>query len=260
MNAMWLKDFGIVVAIILVDLALSGDNALVIGSVAAKLQGKQRKNAITYGGMIAIVLRIGLTFLAVYLLQIPYINIVGGILVFAIAVQLIRDIEQEPQEELAMEAAAANAQHPRRGLRQPLSSDSTFTRAIITIAIADLSMSLDNALAIAALARQNLVLLAVGLFLSVAFLLLASAVIASLIARFPILMYLSGLILAITAGTMILSDKHVEPLVAQWDAQIPGPPLYYLLLAAISVLFVIVALLVRPHEHTTTRIAGPLGD
>jgi YjbE family integral membrane protein len=246
---MVLQDIGIVIAIILVDLALSGDNALVIGSVAAKLHGATRRRAITFGGLIAIVLRIALTLLAVFLLRIPFINLLGGLLVFVIAVQLVRDIDTEPQKEAEMEQAATQDDPaPRKGFRQPLTSDATFMRAITTIALADLSMSLDNALAIAALARQNLVLLGVGLFFSVILLLVASAFIAALIARFPLLMYLSGLILAITAGTMVLGDPKIVPLVQQWDVQVPGP-LYYELLAAIVVLFGVIVLIARPHGN-----------
>lgn len=256
-STLFLKDIGIVIAIILVDLALSGDNALVIGAVASKLHGQQRKNAITLGGAIAIVLRIALTLLAVLLLQIPFVNIIGGILVFIIAVQLIRDIDTEKKEE--QEIVQAETQDPqpkkRRNLRRPLSSNSSLLRAITTIAIADLSMSLDNALAIAALARQNYLLLAVGLFLSVIFLLVASAVIANLIARFPILMYLSGLILAITAGTMVLGDPRVDPVIARWDPAVPGP-LNIELLGGVGILFIVIALLIRPHNPTPKQVAG----
>jgi len=248
------KDIGIVIAIILVDLALSGDNALVIGAVASKLAGLQRRRAITYGGMIAIVLRVALTFLAVFLLQIPYVNLIGGVLVFYIAVSLIRDIDTEQEEIKAIEEAAAEGKQKSR-FRRPLSSDSTFVRAITTIAIADLSMSLDNALAIAALARKELVLLAIGLFFSVALLLVASAGIASLIARFPLLMYLSGVILALTAGGMILGDPRVAPVITSWDQQVPGPPLYYMLMAGFAIVFILIALLLRP-KHAPPKIAG----
>ncbi len=249
-----IKDIGIVIAIILVDLALSGDNALVIGAVASKLAGLQRRRAITYGGLVAIVLRVALTFLAVFLLQIPFVNLIGGVLVFYIAVGLIRDIDTEQEEAKEIEAAATTGK-PKRGLRRPLSSDSTFMRAITTIAIADLSMSLDNALAIAALARNQLVLLVIGLFFSVAVLLVASAGIAALIARFPLLMYLSGIILALTAGGMILGDQRVAPVVKSWDAQVPGPPLYYMLMAGFAVVFILIALLLRP-KHTPPSVAS----
>jgi YjbE family integral membrane protein len=247
------KDIGIVIAIILVDLALSGDNALVIGAVASKLGGLQRRRAITFGGMIAIVLRVALTFLAVFLLQIPYVSLFGGVLVFYIAVGLIRDIETEQEE--VKEIAEMEAESKQKPLfRRPLSSDTTFVRAITTIAIADLSMSLDNALAIAALARKELVLLAIGLFFSVALLLIASAGIAALIARFPLLMYLAGVILALTAGSMILGDPRVAPIINQWDAQVPGPPLYYMLLAAFGIIFILIAWLLRP-KHPSANMA-----
>lgn len=249
MPTMILKDIGIVIAIVLVDLALSGDNALVIGSVAAKLSPSYRRRAITFGGLIAIVLRIALTFLAVFLLQIPYVNLIGGVLVFIIAVQLIRDVGGQSEQEQEIEAAE------KRPKRRVLTSDATFMRAITTIAIADLSMSLDNALAIAALAQKELVLLAIGLFFSVIFLLLASAVIAAIIARFPLLMYLSGLILAVTAGGMIFGDPRIDPLIKSWDAQIPGPPLIYMLYAGIIIVFAIIAWILHPRTHKAAQAA-----
>jgi YjbE family integral membrane protein len=241
-----LKDIGILIAIILVDLALSGDNALVIGSVAAKLAPSFRRRAITFGGLIAIVLRIGLTFLAVYLLRIPYVNLIGGVAVFIIAVQLIRDIGEQKSEEAAIESATPRLQ------RRALTSDVTFMRAITTIAIADLSMSLDNALAIAALAQKELLLLAIGLFFSVIFLLLASAVIASIIARFPILMYLSGAILAVTAASMIFGDPRIEPTIARWDVQVPGPLFVYLYIGVV-ILFALIAWILHPRSHRTAH-------
>jgi YjbE family integral membrane protein len=247
MDTAILKAIGTVAAIILVDLALSGDNALVIGSVASKLVGRQRRNAITVGGLIAIVLRIALTFLAVFLLQIPFISIIGGIAVFVIAVQLIRDIDNVQQEEADMD-------HPAQG-RRVIPGNASFVTAITTIAIADFSMSLDNALAIAALARTNYLLLIIGLLFSVTVLLVASAVVARLIARFPLLMYASGLILAITAGTMVLDDKRLKPIVEQWDKQLPGPPVYYLLLGAVVVLFGIVASIFHNHNATASKAA-----
>jgi len=244
-----LGDIGIVIAIILVDLALSGDNALVIGSVASKLSVQRRRRIIFYGGMIAIVLRIALTFLATRLLLFPFVSAIGGVLVFIIALELIRDVGKQPEEE-------SNIENPRSG-RRALSSDASFMPAIVTIAIADFSMSLDNALAIAALAKQNYLLLAIGLFLSVIFLLIASAGIASLIARFPVLMYLSGLILALTAGGMVLGDQRIGPLVGKWDNGIPGPLPVYIQIGVV-VVFALLALLFRPKSHTT--IAGHVSD
>jgi YjbE family integral membrane protein len=243
MDPTFLKAIGTVVAIILVDLALSGDNALVIGSVASKLVGKQRRNAITFGGLVAIVLRIALTFLAVFLLKIPFISILGGIAVFVIAVRLIRDIDVEKKEEADIEESAEG--------RRVIPGNASLISAITTIAIADFSMSLDNALAIAALARNSLVLLAVGLLFSVTILLLASAVVAHLIARFPLLMYVSGVILAVTAGTMVLEDKQLKPVIDGWAHQMQGVPLYWLLLGAVVVLFGVIALLTRPHPAST---------
>ncbi len=248
---MLLKDIGIIVAIVVVDLALSGDNAVVIGSVAAQLKGRQRRQAIFSGGLIAIVLRVILTFLAVFLLAISYVSIIGGVIVFVIAVQLIRDVGRIEEAE-----AEAKSTAPKRRFRQ-IDANTAFTRAITTIALADLSMSLDNALAIAGLATAHgnkedtttFLLLAFGLLLSILLLLLASALIASLIERYPVLMYVSGIILAVTAGNMILTDPGLKQGLQHLDTLTPGP-LYFELQAAIVLLFGVCALIFRPRDMT----------
>ncbi len=249
-STMFLTDIGIVIAIVLVDLALSGDNALVIGSVASKLAAQRRRRVILFGGMIAIALRIALTLLATQLLLIPFVSAIGGVIVFLIALELIRDVGKQPEEAEAMEK-------PRVG-RRALQSDASFIRAITTIALADLSMSLDNALAIAALAKQNYLLLAIGLLLSIILLLIASAGVAALIARFPLLMYLSGLILALTAGGMVLGDKQIGPVIVKWDNSVPGPLEVYIQIGVV-VLFALLALIFRPKSHGP-NIAGHLRD
>lgn len=210
---MLLTDVGVVVAIILVDLALSGDNALVIGAAAAKLQGRQRRQAITFGGAAAVVLRVALAFLAVLILNIPFIEAIAGVVVFVIALQMVRDLYQAEDDEAEAKVAA----------RFKIGPSSSLLAACVTIAIADLSMSLDNVLAIAALAHGNYLLLAIGLIFSVALLLVASAFVAALIERFPILLYAAGAILAFTAGSMIISDKQIGQYITRWDPSVPGP-------------------------------------
>lgn len=212
---LWL---GPILAILLVDLALSGDNALVIGAAASKLGGKERRQAIIFGGLAAAILRITLTAGAVFILRLPFLNVIGGILVLIIAVQLIRDMYQ------AEEAVEGNQTASRRNIK----SHSKLIAACVTIVTADISMSLDNVLAIAALAKNNFVILIIGLALSVLFLLLASSYIARLMERFPILLYGAGAVLAWTAATMILDDKGIKPFIDQVDQQVPGPLFLYL--------------------------------
>lgn len=195
------RAFSIIAAIILVDLALSGDNALVIGAAASKLRGRERRLAITIGGATAAVLRILLTFVAVYLLQFPFINTIGGVIIFVIALLLLRDVE-EAEEILDREQSSATIKK----------SQSKLIAVFWTITFADLSMSLDNVLAIAGLAHGNYVYLTIGLVVSVALLLITSSVIAHLMERFPLLLYLAGGVLALTAANMFVEDQAMQPI------------------------------------------------
>ncbi len=209
-----------IVGIVLVDLALSGDNALVIGAAASKLPGAQRRFAITVGGLAAIILRIGLTVAAVFLLRIPYLNIVGGVIVLVIAINLVRDMYDA---EETLEGAQVSGRRKRL-----FTSNAKLFGACATIVMADVSMSLDNVLAIAALARNNIVVLIIGLLLSVALLLVASSVVAAIMERYPVLLYLAGGVLAWTAASMILNDQGLHPTINQWDNSVPGPLSLYI--------------------------------
>ncbi len=244
---MILQWVGIVVAIVVVDLTLSGDNALVIGAVASRLARRERRLAITFGGVMAIVLRILLAEVAVIVLQIPYLQAIGGAVVFIIAVQVIsvRPPEGEYDEP-----------DRQRGFRRrQLTGQEHLLRASLTILVADLTMSLDNVLAVAALANGNYLLLGFGIFLSMVLLMVASAFVAAIIARFPGLLYLAGVILAWTAGSMVLNDKAVHPLIAAWDNLVPGPPLVWFVPPAfVAALFGIYGLARLWHgRHDKTR-------
>lgn len=246
MDANFLRLAGIIVAIIVVDLTLSGDNALVIGAAASKLQGRARGYAITFGGIMAIVLRIALASGAVFLLQIPYVKLIGGLAVFWIALQLVKDL-YTAENTLAVD---------RRTRRFGIGNQTTFFRACLTIVVADISMSTDNVLAIAALAQGNIPLLAIGLALSIALLLVASSFIAKVIERFPILLALAGAILAFTAGSLILSDNVLKPTVDFYDNQIPGPPLVIMLEIVFVAIFTLVAFAqywLRPQRKQDAR-------
>ncbi len=213
---MLLQWLGIIGAIILVDITLSGDNALVIGSVASKLPMKQRRSVILIGGLMAVVLRITLAGVAAYALRIAYLQALGGIIVFIIAVQMAAEVDTIHDDEAA----------PRRG--RQLSGTEGLLRASFVILLADVSMSLDNVLAVAALARGNYLLLVLGIAFSMLLLLLASAVVARLMARVPRLLYVAAIILAWTAGTMVADDHAVHPYLVSLDVQVPGPSLVLL--------------------------------
>ncbi len=190
----WLSALG---GIILVDLVLSGDNALVIGAMAAGLPHQQRWMAILAGGAGAVILRIGFAILASLLLQIPFVQAIGGAILLCIAIRLLMSrIEKHPSSS------------PNTRTEQVKKS---FLMALVTILIADATMSLDNVLAVGAMAHGNIPILVVGLLISVTFLLLGSAVISELINRIPLLLDAASLVLAWTASTLLLSDMRFGP-------------------------------------------------
>ena len=225
-----LEVLGIIGGIVLVDLVLSGDNALVIGAAAASLPRRQRWTAILAGGVGAIVLRILFTLAAALLLRLPLLQAIGGILLLAIAIKLLldreHDLAKEKNSESEATASAAIAPGSQRG----------FVSALLTIVVADVTMSLDNVLAVAALASEHIPLLIGGLLLSILLLLLGSALVAELINRLPWLLDVAALVLGWTASNMILHDQRLGPILEQqsWTAiVIPAACLGFILAADI---------------------------
>jgi YjbE family integral membrane protein len=194
----WLSAIG---GIILVDLVLSGDNALVIGAAAAALPRRQRFWAILCGGGGAIVCRIAFALLATLLLQLPFIGAIGGIIVLYIAIRLLIDRSKD-QQKTAKERAVEQS-HGETARR-------SFMASLLTIVVADLTMSLDNILAVGALAAGNVFFVIIGLLISICLLLLGSAVIAELINRLPWLLDIACLVLAWTAAHILLGDDSLQ--------------------------------------------------
>ena len=214
----WLITAG---GIVLVDLALSGDNALIVGAAASRLPRRQQTIALAWGGTAAIILRIILTTIAAQLLLLPLVQTIGAAIIMFIT---IRMLIPEPEGDGSVDAVSRRASD-RLG------------PAILTILFADVSMSLDNVLAVGALARNNIPLLIFGLILSMLLLLTASAIIARLIARFPWLMDLSALILAYTAASLALHDPTVSAalgLTGYRAAEVIAGALIFTLLADIA--------------------------
>jgi YjbE family integral membrane protein len=211
-----LEVLGIIGGIVLVDLVLSGDNALVIGAAAASLPRKQRYRAILVGGIGAIALRVTFTLVAALLLRLPLLQAIGGILLLVIAIKLLLDREHDLQKgghaaESGKESAADGGEPvARRG----------FVSALLTIIVADVTMSLDNVLAVAALASEHIPLLIGGLLLSILILMVGSALVAELINRLPWLLDVAALVLGWTASNMILHDRRLGPILEQqsWTA------------------------------------------
>lgn len=190
---------GAVVSIILVDLALSGDNALVIGAAASRLPRKQRWCAILLGGGGAIALRILFAIAATLLLQLSLLQAIGGVILLYIAFRLLLERSQRHRH-----LSSENDIRVRRVNR--------FLPALLMIITADVTMSLDNVLAIGAIADGDILTLSIGLFVSVAFILFGSALVAELIGRIPLLLDAASLVLAWTASMMILNDTHLGPI------------------------------------------------
>jgi len=183
-------------SITLIDLALSGDNAIVIGMAAASLPRQRRKWAIVFGGGLAILLRIFLTTIATLLMQIPLLSAIGGCVLFWVAWKLLRlDIGDTEKEEAQKAKQARN-----------------FRQAILLILTADFMMSLDNVIAVAGTAHGNIVLLIFGLLLSMPLLMTTGGAISLLIDRFKWLVFLGAAVIVLAGTRMIFEDSFVESL------------------------------------------------
>jgi YjbE family integral membrane protein len=174
--------------IILINIVLSGDNAVVIALASRSLPPKQQKMAILCGSVGAIILRVILTFFAVYLLSLPYLKLAGAALLLWIGVNLLKG--EDGDEELE--------------------GHSNLTAAIKTIIIADLVMSLDNVIGVAAAAKGNLVLLVLGLGISIPLIIYGSTLILKLMTRFPVIVTIGAALLGWVAGEMAFSDPAIK--------------------------------------------------
>lgn len=179
-----------ILSIIVLNLVLSGDNAVVIALATRKLPASSQNKAIVIGTAGAVVLRILLMLIAVELLTVPYVKIIGAILLFYMAYDLLKTNEEETE----------------------VKSETTLLSAIRTIIIADLVMSLDNVLAIAGVADGHFMLAVLGLIISIPIVIFGSQVILKLMDRFPWLIWLGALLIAYTAGTMLVEDHFIHHL------------------------------------------------
>ena len=178
--------------IILVNIVLSGDNAVVIALACRSLPPRQQKSAIIFGSVGAVVLRVVLTFFAVLLLAQPYLKLIGAVLLLWIGIGLLKGDDEG--EEHADQAS--------------------LWAAIKTIMIADVVMSLDNVIGVAAAAKGNIVLLVAGLVISIPLIVFGSTLILKLMGRFPVIITAGAALLGWVAGEMAVSDPVVHELVA----------------------------------------------
>lgn len=177
--------------IILLDILLGGDNAVVIAMAANKLSPALRKKAILIGTAGAVIIRLIMTFIAVWLLTIPYLQVIGGLILLPIAVKLL-----VPEEHHDNVKASDN-----------------LMGAIKTIIIADAAMGVDNVLAIAGASHGSFLLVAIGFLVSIPIIVGGSTIIGRLMDRFPVILYAGAGLLGWTAGSMIGHDKILGPMI-----------------------------------------------
>ncbi len=185
------------VSIVLVDLTLSGDNAVVIAAAAKSLPGRLRKRAMIAGAACAVIALVTATYFAARLLHVKFLQIVGGSAVLWIAVGLFR-------EEPPLESSATHL--------------TSFWKAMWFIIVADVTMSTDNMLAIAALAHGSFELLLFGLGVSIPLVIFASGLLVTLMDRYPVIVYIGAALLGRVAGQMIMTDEFMVQRFAPGEA------------------------------------------
>lgn len=214
-------------AIVAANILLSGDNAVVIAMAARSLPAAQQRKAIFWGSAAAIVMRVILTIVAVQLLQLPYLKLIGGVLLLWIGVQLLVESDDDNHVE----------------------SHGSMAAAIRTILIADLVMSVDNVLAVAGAADRapeayRLPLLIVGLGLSIPLIIAGSTLLMKVMDRFPVIVTMGAALLGFLAGEMFVSD----PSTAAWfSAHMPEADFILGGLCAVGV--VAVGMLLQRRRH-----------
>jgi len=205
-------------AIVVANILLSGDNAVVIAMAARSLPASQQKKAIFWGSAAAIVMRIILTVLAVKMLELPYLKVIGALLLLWIGVQLLIDTEDEGE----------------------VRAEGTMIAAIRTILVADLVMSLDNVIAVAGAADRapeayRVPLLIVGLAMSIPLIIVGSTLLMKVMERYPIIITLGAALLGWIAGQMLATD----PALANWfHANVPHAEQVFGAIGAVAVVAV----------------------
>jgi len=180
--------------IIWINIILSGDNAVVIALAARSLPEHQQRQAILFGSGAAVVLRIALTVVAAALLELSYLQIIGGLLLLYIGAQLLSEDGDEDEGEVEKASLFA---------------------AIRTILIADIVMSLDNVIAVAAAAKGNMTLLILGLAISIPMVIFGSAIMIKLMTRFPIIVTFGACLIGWVGGETIASDVALREFSAE---------------------------------------------
>ena len=209
-------------SIVLIDLLLAGDNALVIALAVRSLPPKQRRTGMLVGALAAVLLRVAITFVAVKLLNVEFVKLAGGAFVLWIAVKVFTDTEMPEQD-----AAKAGR----------------IWQAVWYIVFADITMSIDNVLAIAGASHGNLALIVFGLGVSIPFVVLSSNVLVLLMNRYPWTIYLGAAILGEVAADMMLTDGFITRTLHPSQAIILGVKV-----AAVALVLLASHFLAKPKE------------
>jgi len=228
----WARWLGIVI----IDLSLAGDNALVIAMAVLTLPPRQRLFGLIGGTLGAVVLRIALIAVVTQLLLIPYLQAIGGLILMWIAIKLVR---QDTTEEKQQKTREVN----------------TLWEAVGIIIVADLIMSLDNVMAVAATAHGDLTLVLFGIGLSIPIVICGSSLLARLMERFRWIVWLGGGVLGWVAGELMITDVIVHDRIGSWkiilEWALPG-----LLAIAMTILGWALALQASPAIPEAQRLAG----
>ncbi len=198
-------------SIIMIDIVLGGDNAILIALATRNLPLQHRKKAIFWGVVGAVGIRAGLTAVAVYVLKIKFIHLIGGVLLVWIAYKLLVDEEQHSDIE----------------------SGNNIFDAVKTIVIADLLMGIDNVLAVAGAAHGDPLLVVLGLLISIPIIVWGSSIILRFIEKYPIIIFIGAAVIAWTAGKMIVEDPFV------YDNLIAGVPILHYIVPIVITLLVV---------------------
>lgn len=206
-----------ILIIIGIDIVLGGDNAIVIALACRNLPVDKRNKAILLGTGLAIVVRIALTIIAVYLLMIPFLQLVGGLFLVYIAYNLLTEEGDDVNK---------------------IRGGATLFQAVRTIVVADLVMGFDNVLAVAGAAGGKIILVVAGLLISIPIIVWGSKLILKFMERFPVIIYVGAGILALTAGKMITHEERIQPLLETYSYS-------YYIIPLITIVFVLGAGLVK---------------
>jgi YjbE family integral membrane protein len=226
-------------SIVLIDLVLAGDNAVVIAMAIRTLPKKKRLLGLLVGAGGAVVLRVLCTFVVAKFLVLPYVKLAGGAVIIWIGIKLMVDCAEE--EECKKEA-------------------STILQALWIIVVADISMSIDNMLAVGAASKGNFFLLIFGLTLSIPFVVFTSNLICTLMERYPIILWLGAAILGKVGGEMMITDPFIVNLVHPTSVAEYGAMLFFVAVVVVAAKIILKRRAARAGARIAADCAGGHGD